>query len=339
MSGLQLVIGNKNLSSWSLRPWLLLAEAGIPFEERRVAFGSPGWADAAGAPSVQVPLLRHGDLAIWESLAICDYLAELHPEKQLWPADRAVRAVARAVSGEVQASFATLRQECPMNVVLQAERRLSPAAQAELERIDALWTDCRGRFGAGGPLLFGRFSIADAMFAPAALRVRSYHLPLTPKARGYCDALLALPSLRRWIADAETEVASGLAEPAAPGPLLSRAEAEQRAQRWAQAFCRKDVAGLLALYDPSIRFRSPLVPELTAGHEVVGLEELRRYWTLAVAQAGQLRVSIEELLWDAESSTLVLHYSVYEDGLAARACELFVFGPSGKAVRGESFTG
>lgn len=199
-----LVVGTKRFSSWSLRPWLALKATGAPFEEVEIALRQPGtkaeilkWS-AAG----KVPVLIDDGQVVWDSLAICEYLAERFPDARLWPEDRAARAVARSVSAEMHAGFPVLRQQCSMDLLLDSPLTdLSPELQGEIARIDALWTDCRTRFGAGGPFLFGRFSIADAMYAPVVTRFATYHLPLGPVAAAYRDAVLGWPALAEWKAD------------------------------------------------------------------------------------------------------------------------------------------
>ncbi|HSO35037.1 MAG TPA: glutathione S-transferase N-terminal domain-containing protein [Labilithrix sp.] len=211
---LVLILGNKNLSSWSLRPWVLLRQAGIPFTERVLPFETPGWREAivALSPSGRVPALHHGDIAIWDSLAICEYVAELFPDKQLWPAERAARALARSVSAEIHSGFSNLRGDLPMDVIARVPRRpRSRETENDVARVLSLWTECRSRAGAsaGGPFLFGRFSIADAMFAPVAWRFRTYDVPIEDAAaRAYCDALLALPAMKEWEEAAAAEVAA-----------------------------------------------------------------------------------------------------------------------------------
>jgi len=216
---LELVIADKNLSSWSLRPWLVLRQAGIAFVERPTRLSDPTWRDTIGAlsPSRRVPALHHDGAVVWDSLAIAEYVAELFPDAHLWPDDARDRAMARSVSAEMHSGFAALRAAMPMDVV---SRHPPPASSPELEadvaRIVALWTTCRERTlsrepaasaGPPGPFLFGRFSIADAMFAPVVWRFRTYGVATTGEARAYQDAMLALPAMRAWEADAETEVA------------------------------------------------------------------------------------------------------------------------------------
>jgi glutathione S-transferase len=208
MDELTLVIGNKNYSSWSLRPWLVLKQAGIPFAERYIPLYVGDWREQLlkYSPSGKVPVLRHGTTGIWDSLAICEYLAEHFPEKQLWPADPAVRAEARSVSAEMHSGFPALRQNMFMNIRRRMPTRgRTPEVAADIARITAIWNGCRQRYGNDGPFLFGRFSIADAMYAPVALRFQTYAVPLDGAAGEYMRTLLALPALQEWVAAAHAE--------------------------------------------------------------------------------------------------------------------------------------
>jgi glutathione S-transferase len=203
MSTRTLVIGNKNYSTWSLRPWLVLRMARIPFEEILIPLYEPGSKAALlrHSPAGKVPILKDGDRLVFESLAICEYAAELAPEAGLWPADAAARAHARSISAEMHAGFIALRSAMPMNLRVRGRRLatpLSPDAQADVERVGALLDDARARFGAGGPFLFGAFGIADAMFAPVATRLRSYSIALPPRAQAWSDAVLALEPFLEW---------------------------------------------------------------------------------------------------------------------------------------------
>ncbi|MCC7347984.1 MAG: glutathione S-transferase family protein [Variibacter sp.] len=198
---LTLVIGNKNYSSWSLRPWLALKAAGIPFEEKLIPLSQENYKERllAVSPGGKVPILIDGDIQVWESTAILEYRAERFPSAGLWPQDAGARALARAVVAEMHAGFAALRSECPMNLWRPVKARaLSPAALADVARIDAMWSDCRRRFGAGGSFLFGRFGAADAMYAPVASRFETYAVGLSPPARDYVSALLAHPAFLEW---------------------------------------------------------------------------------------------------------------------------------------------
>jgi glutathione S-transferase len=192
-----LVIGNKNYSSWSLRPWLALKQLGIAFDEVRIPLSTPGTKAAIlrYSPAGKVPILKDGDTVVWDSLAIIEYLAERHP--RLWPSDPGERARARAVSAEMHSGFSALRNHMPMN----ARKRYpgkgrKPEVLADVERIRAIWSDARG------PFLFGEFSGADAMYAPVVLRFRTYEVDVNRK---YMDAMLALPAMKEWIEAAERE--------------------------------------------------------------------------------------------------------------------------------------
>ncbi|MEW6642814.1 MAG: glutathione S-transferase family protein [Pseudomonadota bacterium] len=199
---LTLVIGNKNYSSWSMRPWVALRAAGIAFEEVAIPLYT-GVADKQRILDVtksgKVPALRDGDLVVWDSLAIIEYLAERFPDAQLWPRDRAMRAHARSVSAEMHSSFGALRRECGMNLHRKvAAKPLSDDAQADIARIQEMWADCRARYGAQGPFLFGAFSGADAMYAPVVHRFRTYAVAVTPVVKAYMDTMQALPAFREW---------------------------------------------------------------------------------------------------------------------------------------------
>ncbi len=201
-----LVIGNRNYSSWSLRAWLLLREAGIPFEEQRIALDVPGTAEAIGAvsPSGRVPVLLLEDEVVWDSLAIAETVAERYPEAKLWPDDLSARAHARSVSAEMHAGFAALREQMPMNCRAMGRKVALPDdLVADIDRVIEIWSDCHRRYGGGW--LFGRFSVADAMFAPVALRFRTYGINLPDSARSFPERLLDSRSLQEWLEAAETE--------------------------------------------------------------------------------------------------------------------------------------
>jgi glutathione S-transferase len=206
MANWKLVIGNKNYSSWSLRPWLMLRESGIAFDEVRVLLHRDNSREEIikYSPSGRVPALITEEGTIWESLAIAEYLAERFPEKNLWPVDRARRAHARAVANEMHAGFSSLRSHMPADIRSRYPAKPVPAeVAADIERIQAIWSGCLAAYG--GPLLFGRFTIADAMYAPVVTRFVTYGVTVSSACRQYMDTLLALPSFQQWIAEAKTE--------------------------------------------------------------------------------------------------------------------------------------
>lgn len=210
MEPLVLYIGDHALSSWSLRPYLALSHAALPFEARVIELDQPGTSAAirAVSPSGRVPCLHHGDLVVHDSLAICEYVNELAPAAQLWPADRAARARARAVAGEMHSGFAALRSNMPMNLVahLPGEGH-APEALADAARVMEIWRGCRDE-AAGGPFLFGAFSIADAMFAPVVTRFATYGVALDATCAAYAAAIEALPGMRAWREAATSATAS-----------------------------------------------------------------------------------------------------------------------------------
>jgi glutathione S-transferase len=205
---LHLTIGNKNYSSWSLRPWLALKVAGIPFEETVIPIYVPGSKEKflARSPAGKVPILQDGTVTVWESLAILEYLAEKFPATGLWPSDRGARAHARAIASEMHAGFQPLRRQCPMNMWRPVKKlELGAETAANAARIDAMWSDCRTRFGAGGPFLFGGFTAADAMYAPVVSRFHTYAVAVGAASAAYMDAVMALPAWREWHAAAVVE--------------------------------------------------------------------------------------------------------------------------------------
>ena len=201
MSKLQLVIGNKNYSSWSLRPWMALTMAGIPFRETVIPLDTPETARliAEHSRAGRVPVLHHGRQTVWESLAIMEYLAELFPEKHLWPRAVSARAIARAVANEMHAGFGALRSACPMNL-RRAQKPIAMSAEVlrDVARIEQIWRDCRTRFGKGGRFLFGRFSIADAMYAPVVTRFDTYAVQVAGDTRAYMDTIMNTAAFLAW---------------------------------------------------------------------------------------------------------------------------------------------
>jgi glutathione S-transferase len=205
---LTLVIGNKNYSSWSMRPWFAMKGAGIPFAEVVVSLYVPGCREEIlkHTPSGKVPALIDGGVTVWDSLAIIEYLNEKFPDKKLWPQDGTARALARSVSAEMHSSFQGLRSECGMNVRRKPSKRdMSEQTLADIARVQQIWADCRAGYGKGGPFLFGAFTAADAMYAPVVSRFLSYAIDVTPATRAYMDAVTALPAWREWTEGATAE--------------------------------------------------------------------------------------------------------------------------------------
>ena len=206
MSKPTLVIGNKNYSSWSLRSWLAMKVLGVDFDEVRIPLYQPESKAALlrYSPAGKVPCLLDGSIRVWDSLAILEYLAETH--RELWPEAPAARALARSICAEMHSGFPNLRHHMSMNIRRRhPEKGRTPESLAEARRVIDMWGDCRERFGAAGPFLFGRFCAPDAMYAPVVLRFRTYEVELPPVCRAYADAILALPAMREWIAAAERE--------------------------------------------------------------------------------------------------------------------------------------
>ena len=206
-----LIIGNKNYASWSLRAWLLLRVFDVPFRELKLPLDTPEFEARIGnyAPNRRVPALHDGDVRIWDSLAICEYANERWLDGRGWPADLAARAHARAISAEMHSGFTALRQAMPFNCGKRIRGEVFGAdATEDIDRVLSIWRKTRERFGREGPFLFGAFGIADAMYAPVALRFISHGVVLDAAAGGYVDALTALPALQEWLADAATELLS-----------------------------------------------------------------------------------------------------------------------------------
>jgi glutathione S-transferase len=208
MADFTLVIGNKKYSSWSLRGWLLLKHTGVAFDEIAIRLSQP---DTRAeilkySPSGKVPALRHRGRCIWESLAIGEYLAELFPERQLWPADAQARAMARSIGAEMHAGFGALRQNLPMDMdESDPHRAVTEETRADIARITSIWNECRSKYGTGGDFLFGSFSIADAMYAPVVNRFSIYRVALDEVSERYRRAMWELPAMREWREAARAE--------------------------------------------------------------------------------------------------------------------------------------
>lgn len=203
---MKLIIANRNYSSWSLRPWLVLSHFDIPFETELALLNGEGWKEnlVKKSPTGRVPVLIDGDLVLPETIAIIEYLAEAYPDRGIWPADRVARALARAASAEMHAGFPALRQAAPMNLRASHPGRVdADFIAADLKRLEVLWGGLLEQYG--GPYLFGSFTAADAMFAPVAARIRTYDLPVSDTAAEYVEAIYALPAFQTWLAEAIKE--------------------------------------------------------------------------------------------------------------------------------------
>ncbi|MDB5409439.1 MAG: glutathione S-transferase [Rhodospirillales bacterium] len=209
MAEATIYLANKNYSSWSLRPWLALKRTGLAFDEEVIPLRQTTTRSdiLRHSPSGKLPALRHGDALVWDSLAICEYLAETFPEARLLPQDRLARAMARSVSAEMHSGFAALRSHLPMNMRSSFPNRgVTPEVTADINRITAIWRECRARFGGGDePFLFGHFTIADAMYAPVVSRFRTYKIELDEITLPYADAIWAMPELQEWLVAATNE--------------------------------------------------------------------------------------------------------------------------------------
>jgi glutathione S-transferase len=209
MADLTIYLGNRNYASWSLRAWLALKATGAAFEEVVIPLFQPGSKETLlkYSPNGKVPALHHHEIVVWDSLAIAGYLGDIFPDAGLCPTDPAAKAVARSISAEMHAGFQALRSQMPMNIRSSFPGRdITPEVQADINRVMAIWRQCRGRFGEkNGDFLFGSFTIADAMYAPVVTRFRTYKVDLEREADAYCDAVMALPAMQEWAAAARNE--------------------------------------------------------------------------------------------------------------------------------------
>lgn len=208
MSELTLVIGSKNYSSWSLRPWIIMKQFGLHFQEICIPLYQPDTTEKIRqySPSGRVPVLIHDDLIVWETLAICEYLSEIFPDDHWWPKDKSARAIARSISAEMHSGFQNLRQNMPMNCCAKLPGQgLTLAVQQDIDRITQIWQECRQQFNQEGDFLFGQFTIADAFFAPVVTRFLTYEVQLDTISRDYMQAIMALPAMQAWFEAAKKE--------------------------------------------------------------------------------------------------------------------------------------
>lgn len=206
MQDIKLIIGNKNYSSWSLRPWLLMKVHDITFEEQlsEFDFANQNQHYLQFSPAKKVPVIQHGDLTVWDSLAIMEYLAESYPAKNLWPNDMCMRAHARSIACEMHGGFMDLRSQCPMNINRKPSRlQLTEDTLSDVERVEMIWSDCLNKYK--GPFLLGEFTIADAMFAPVVNRLQAYQIKVSEVTRDYCSTITELDAWKQWVKAAKEE--------------------------------------------------------------------------------------------------------------------------------------
>jgi glutathione S-transferase len=336
---LKLLIGNRRFSSWSLRPWLLMKQLGIPFEDQVLRYEREDWHAAVRAlhAAGTVPVLLDGDLAIGDTLAIIETLAERFPQAGVWPADPALRAKARALCAEMHSSFGALRQECSFDAFRDGEPRpLSAAAAADLARADAI-------LGAAGEgFLCGAFCAADAFYIPVAFRVLQYGLGVSPAAHAYIQRVTALPAVREWRALAEGE--RGWPALAAGGrpyhrAVVSGADALRLARRWVGAWNERRPEAVLELFAEDAVFVSPKAELFTGRARVEGKAALRAYWTTALQKITELEFQLDTADWDAATSTVGVIYESSLNGKRARSVERWVLDAAGRIRYGEAYYG
>jgi glutathione S-transferase len=208
MADIAIVVGNKNYSSWSLRGWLALKATGVDFDAIVIPLRQPNTKAEylRHSPAGKVPILKHKGVTVWESLAICEFLAETYPSAKLWPADPVPRALARSVSAEMHGGFEVLRNNMPMDMrASKPGKGMADGVQANIDRVTTIWRECRERHGKGGPYLFGHFTMTDAMFAPVVSRFVTYGVKLDPVSAAYRDAMWAMPAMKEWVEAAKRE--------------------------------------------------------------------------------------------------------------------------------------
>jgi glutathione S-transferase len=342
MTTLRLFLGNQRFSSWSMRPWLALRAAGVEFETIVLRFDDPSFKSKVPSAAAKVPVLIDGDLVVHESLAICEYVAEIAPTAQLWPESCADRSAARALASEMHAGFPSIRTECSMDVC-RAEAPgawpISPATRAEIARLDAIFASAGER---GGPFLFGKYGIVDAMYTPVVTRFLSYGLPISDAARPYVDATRALPFVEEWYQAGARENELGWQHYSRKDTVPRDVEhATEMAVRWAEAWNRRDVEGVLEHFHEDVVFVSPRAKEITGSAEVRGKAALREYWTAGVKTLPTaLKFVVERVEPAGETNTIAIRFSREGGGPTWRACEVMTFDPqTSLVIRGEAYYG
>ena len=340
---LVLFVGNQRYSSWSLRPWLCLSEAGLDFQTVVLRFDDPQFREKVPGPTKKVPVLVDGDVVVHESLAICEHVADLAPAARLWPEDLSMRGRARALASEMHAGFFALRSECSMDVCREeppGRWPLSASAKADVARVDTIFRECLER--SGGPFLFGSFGVVDAMYAPVVTRILSYGLEVSQGARAYVETVRAMPSMQRWVEAGQRERDLGWSHYGGS----SRAPRDHEdgmafALAWADAWNRRDVDAVLAHFADAVVFTSPKAREVTGDAVVRGRAQLAAYWKQALQRLpAEQRFEVERVELDGESNTLTIRHVRREGPRWTRACEVLTFDPrTGLVVEGEALYG
>jgi glutathione S-transferase len=338
---MKLLIGNKRYSSWSLRPWLLMRSLGIAFVEEIIPYHHADWHERVfcASGSRTLPALLDGQLRISESIAILEHLHERFPDAGVWPRDAVDRARARSLAAEVHAGFAAIRQEFGLDVLRDGpERPLSPASSAELARLQSIWG---AQVEDGRPFLFGAFCAVDAMFAPFALRLSSYRVPLQGPSLGYAKRLLCLPAMREWVEGARAERDWPQTSPGAgPRPAFSRPEdVEAIARAWIAAWNARDLPAVVALFEPDAVIRNAGAAAVTGESVVRGHEALQRYWARALDKVSALHFELDEVLWDERRNGALVRYRAHLDERHVVAAKFWRLTASGRIAEGDALYG
>lgn len=337
---LKLIIGSQRFSSWSMRPWILLRQLGIPFEAEQLPYTRPDWAEAIRRlyPAGTVPVLQAGELLVGDSLAIVETLAELFPGRGVWPADAGRRARARSLCTEMHASFGAIREECAFDLFRGGQTRpLSARGQAQLRRAEAIFASAGGGFLCGAA-----FCAADAFFTPLALRVLQYGLTVAAPARAYVERVAALPSVRAWTAEAEKERDWPAQSPGGRPyhrAVVSAEDALRLAEGWIAAWNARRLEAVLDLFDDAAVFVSPKAESFLGQPRVEGKAALRHYWSLALEKIPQLEFQLEAADWDPAASALLVVYRADLAGRRNRAAERWLLDHSGRIRYGEAYYG
>lgn len=338
---LKLLIGNQRFSSWSMRPWVLMKQLGIPFEAEQVPYSRPDWAEAVRGihPAGTVPALLAGELTVGDTLAIAETLAELFPRHGVWPEPPAARARARSLCAEMHASFGAIREECSFDLFRQGEPRpLSTRAAAQLRRAGQIFASADADSG----FLCGAYCAADAFYTPLALRVLQYGLEVSPAARAYIERLAALPSVQAWYAEAERERAWPALYPDGRPyhrALISAEDAQRFARHWIASWNARDLEAVLALFTDDAVFVSPKAESFIGQARVEGKAALRAYWTVALEKIPRIEFTLEAADWDPSAAALVVIYRADLAGKRARAAERWLIDAAGRIRYGEAYYG